>query len=151
MRWVISLLVAVLVGYSLSIVINASVSTATLVGFGIEVSLSDRLDMIVQEWVGLGTIYLPLYLMLHAICFWLLGLVLRNRAVTTVIARVTYAGMGAVSLMAFYLTFDAVMGSGGVVVASTRTTAGLFAHAATGAVSGLLFQLLNHGPNRQSY
>lgn len=46
MRWVISLLVAVLVGYSLSIVINASVSAATLVGFGIEVSLSDRLDMI---------------------------------------------------------------------------------------------------------
>ena len=81
MRWVISLLVAVLVGYSLSIVINVSVSAATLVGFGIEVSLSDRLDMIVKEWVGLGTIYLPLYLTLHAICFWLLGLVLRNRAV----------------------------------------------------------------------
>ena len=60
MRWVISLLVAVLVGYSLSIVINASVSAATLVGFGIEVSLSDRLDMIAKEWVGLGTIYLPL-------------------------------------------------------------------------------------------
>ena len=69
MRWVISLLVAVLVGYSLSIVINASVSAATLVGFGIEVSLSDRLDMISKEWVGLGTIYLPLYLILHAICF----------------------------------------------------------------------------------
>ena len=150
MRWVISLLVAVLVGYSLSIVINASVSATTLVGFGIEVSLSDRLDMISKEWVGLGTIYLPLYLILHAICFWLLGLVLRNRAVTTVVARVTYAGMGALSLIAFYLSFDAVMGSGGVVVASTRTIAGLFAHAATGAVSGFLFQLLNHGPNSQS-
>ena len=47
MRWVISL-VAVLVGYSLSIVINASVSAATLVGFGIEVGLSDRLDMIAK-------------------------------------------------------------------------------------------------------
>ena len=80
MRWVISLFAAVLVGYSLSIVINASVSAATLVGFGIEVSLSDRLDMIAKEWVGLGTVYLPLYLILHAICFWLLGLILRNRA-----------------------------------------------------------------------
>jgi|TARA_E500000178_G_scaffold146511_1_gene146063 hypothetical protein len=150
MRWVINLLVAVSVGYSLSIVINASVSASTLVGFGIEVSLSDRLDMISKDWVGLGTIYLPLYLILHAICFWLLGLVLRNRAVTTVIARVTYAVIGALSLMAFYLSFDAVMGSGGVVVASTRTMAGLFAHAATGAVSGFLFQFLNHGPNSQS-
>lgn len=150
MRWVISLLAAVLVGYSLSIVINVSVSAATLVGFGIEVSLSDRLDMIAKEWVGLGTVYLPLYLILHAICFWLLGLILRNWAVTTVIARATYAGIGALSLMTFYLTFDAVMGSGGVVVASTRTTAGLFAHAATGAVSGLLFQLLNHGSTGQS-
>ena len=143
MRWMKSLFVAVLVGYSLSILINASVSAATLVGFGIEVSPSDRLDMIAKEWMGLGTIYLPLYVLLHAICFWLLGLVLRNRALTTVVARATYAGVGALSLMAFYLTFDAVMGSGGVVVASTRTTTGLFAHAATGAVSGLLFQLLN--------
>ena len=150
MRWVISLLVAVLVGYSLSIVINASVSAATLVGFGIEVSLSDRLDMIAKEWVGLGTIYLPLYLILHAICFWLLGLVLRNRAMARVVARATYASVGALSLMVFYLSFDAVMGSGGVVVASTRTTVGLFAHAATGAVSGFLFQLLNHGSNSQS-
>ena len=150
MRWVISLLAAVLVGYSLSIVINASVSAATLVGFGIEVSLSDRLDMIAKEWVGLGTIYLPLYLILHAICFWLLGLVLRNRAMARVVARATYASVGALSLMAFYLSFDAVMGSGGVVVASTRTTVGLFAHAATGAVSGFLFQLLNHGSNSQS-
>lgn len=150
MRWLISLLVAVLVGYSLSIVINASVSAATLVGFGIEVSLSDRLDMIAKEWVGLGTIYLPLYLILHAICFWLLGLVLRNRAMARVVARATYASVGALSLMVFYLSFDAVMGSGGVVVASTRTTVGLFAHAATGAVSGFLFQLLNHGSNSQS-
>ena len=62
MRSVISLLVAVLVGYSLSIGINSTISAATLVGFGIEVSLSDRLDMIAKEWVGLGTIYLPLYL-----------------------------------------------------------------------------------------
>ena len=92
MRWVISLLVAVLVGFSLSIVINASVSAATLVGFGIEVSLSDRLDMITKDGAGLGTIYLPLYLVLHAICFWLLGLlVLRNRAVTMVVARATCA------------------------------------------------------------
>ena len=150
MRWVISLLVAVLVGYSLSIVINASVSAATLVGFGIEVSLSDRLGMIAKEWVGLGTIYLPLYLILHAICFWLLGLVLRNRAMAPAVARATYASVGALSLMVFYLSFDAVMGSGGVVVASTRTTVGLFAHAATGAVSGFLFQLLNHGSNSQS-
>ena len=130
--------------------INASVSAATLVGFGMDVSLSDRLDMIAKEWVGLGTVYLPLYLILHAICFWLLGLILRNRAVTTVIARATYAGIGALSLMTFYLTFDAVMGAGGVGVASTRTTAGLFAHAATGGVSGLLFQLLNHGSTGQS-
>ena len=84
-----------------------------------------------------------MYLVLHAVCFWLLGRLLRNIALTTVVARVTYAGIGALSLMAFYLTFDAVMGSGGVVVASTRTTAGLLAHAATGAVAGALFQWLS--------
>ena len=148
MRSVISLLVAVLVGYSLSIGINSTISAATLVGFGIEVSLSDRLDMIAKEWVGLGTIYLPLYLVLHAVCFWLLGRVLRGAVLTTVVARASYAGIGAMSLMAFYLTFDAVMGSGGVVVASTRTTAGLIANGATGAVSGFLFQWLSTAPGQ---
>ena len=143
MRSVISLVVAVSVGYSLSIVINSLVSAATLVGFGIEVSLSDRLGMIVKEWVGLGTIYLPLYLVLHVVSFWLLGRALRNKALTTVVECAAYAGAGALSLMALYLTFDAVMGSGGVVVASTRTTAGLLANTATGAVSGLLFWLLS--------
>ena len=139
MRSVTSLLVAVLVGYSLSIVINASMSAATLVGFGIEVSVLDILDIIAQEWVGMGTIYLPLYLVLHAACFWLLGRLLRDMVLTTVATRAAFAGVGALSLMAFYLTLDAVMGSGGVVVASTRTTVGLFAHAATGAASGFLF------------
>ncbi|MGB1273829.1 MAG: hypothetical protein ACPH2M_04245 [Luminiphilus sp.] len=148
MRSMISLLVAVLVGYSLSIGINSTISAATLVGFGIEVSLSDRLDMIAKEWVGLGTIYLPLYLVLHAVCFWLLGRLLRGAVLTTVVARASYAGIGAMSLMAFYLTFDAVMGSGGVVVASTRTTAGLLAHGATGAVSGVLFQWLSTAPGQ---
>ena len=148
MRSVISLLVAVLVGYSLSIGINSTISAATLVGFGIEVSLSDRLDMIAKEWVGLGTIYLPLYLVLHAVCFWLLGRLLRGVVLTTVVARASYAGIGAMSLMAFYLTFDAVMGSGGVVVASTRTTAGLLANGATGAVSGFLFQWLSTVPGQ---
>lgn len=148
MRSVISLLVAVLVGYSLSIGINSTISAATLVGFGIEVSLSDRLDMIAKEWVGLGTIYLPLYLVLHAVCFWLLGRLLRGVVLTTVVARASYAGIGAMSLMAFYLSFDAVMGSGGVVVASTRTTAGLLANGATGAVSGFLFQWLSTAPGQ---
>ena len=142
MRWMISLLVAVLVGYSLSIVINASVIASTLVGFGIEVSLSDRPDMIVKEWVGLGTIYLPLYLILHATCFWLLGLVLGNRVVTIVVARATYGGLGALSLMAFYLTFDAVMGSSGVDAASTRITAGLVAHAAKRSGLGRLIPVV---------
>ena len=150
MSWLISLLVAILAGYSLSIVINASVSAATSVGFGIEVSLSHGMDMIAKECVGLGYIYMSLYLVLHATCFWLLSHVL-NRAVTTVIARATYVSLGALSLMAFNLTFDTVMGSGGAVIASTLTTAGLLAHAETGTVSGLLFQLLISGLDQADY
>ena len=67
--WVISLFVAVLVGYSVGIVTNASVSAAKMPGFDIEVSLSDQLNMIIQQWVGLGTIYPPLYLVLHVVFF----------------------------------------------------------------------------------
>lgn len=53
--------------------------------------------------------------------------------------------------MAFNLTFDTVMRSGGVVIASTLTTAGLLAHATTGAVSGLQFQLLISGLDQADY
>ena len=72
MRLIANLLIAVLVGYTLSILINTSVSAATLVGFGIEVSLKDRFDMIVTEWMGLATLYLPIYLVVQSAAFLLL-------------------------------------------------------------------------------
>jgi hypothetical protein len=143
MRSVISLVLAVLVGYSLSIVINASVSAATLVGFGIEISTVERVDMIFKEWIGLGSVYLPIYFILHAASFWGLGRVASVTGLGYLSTATAYAVVGSLSLLALYLGFDAVMGSGGVVVASTRTLEGLFAHAATGAVSGYSYHRLS--------
>jgi hypothetical protein len=147
MRSVISLVLAVLVGYSLSIVINASVSAATLVGFGIEISAAERVDMIFKEWIGLGSVYLPIYFVLHAVSFWVLGRVASVTGLVSLSNATAYALLGSLSLLALYLGFDAVMGSGGVVVASTRSFEGLFAHAATGAVSGFLFHRLGAQPD----
>jgi len=132
----------VLMGYTLSILINTSVSAATLVGFGIEVSLSDRFDMIVTEWMGLATLYLPIYLVVQTGAFLLLLRLVRSGQYQRLTLRGLYTAVGALSLMAVYLAFDTALGQSGVLVASGRTTAGLLAHSATGAVSGLVFCLL---------
>ncbi|MDA8589920.1 hypothetical protein N9N10_02060 [Luminiphilus sp.] len=141
MRLIANLLIAVLVGYTLSILINTSVSAATLVGFGIEVSLKDRFDMIVTEWMGLATLYLPIYLVVQSAAFLLLLRVVRSGQYPLLALRGLYSAVGALSLMAVYLAFDTALGQSGVLVASGRTTAGLIAHSATGAVSGLIFCL----------
>ncbi|MGI9298892.1 MAG: hypothetical protein ACR2PD_00520 [Luminiphilus sp.] len=142
MRLIANLLIAVLLGYTLSILINTSVSAATLVGFGIEVSLNDRFDMIVTEWMGLATLYLPIYLVVQSVAFLLLLRLARSGQYQRLTLRGLYTAVGGLSLMAVYLAFDTALGQSGVLVASGRTTAGLLAHSATGAVSGLIFCLL---------
>ena len=127
--------------------INSTVSAATLVGFGIEVSLGDRIQMTATEWMGLAGTYLPIYLGLHVIIFLLLHRVLKNRngsvAPNTARRRIIFAITGAVSLFLVYVGFDQAMGLGGVLVASGRTLGGLLANVATGAVSGLIFATLS--------
>lgn len=143
MRLLFIVSVAATLGYTLSVVINSSVSAATLVGFGIDVSLSDRLDMVSSEWLGLSASYLPLYLLLKATVFLVLHRVLANVTVS-VIARYAYFCMaGALSLMALYAVLDAAMGLSGVLVASSRTLGGLLSHSATGIVSGAVFVYLS--------
>jgi hypothetical protein len=61
--------------------------------------------------------------------------------------RWVFAVAGALSLMTLYLTFDRVLGSSGVLVASTRTTSGLLLQMGSGAVSGFLFCLLRQRNN----
>ena len=61
MRSLIIAIVAATVGYTLSVIINSTVSAATLVGFGIEVGLGDRIQMTATEWTGLAGTYLPIY------------------------------------------------------------------------------------------
>ena len=54
MRSLIIAIVAATVGYTLSVIINSTVSAATLVGFGIDVGLGDRIHMTATEWTGLA-------------------------------------------------------------------------------------------------
>lgn len=145
MRLFIIAVFAATIGYTLSVVINSTVSAATLAGFGIEVALGDRAQMVTSEWLGLAGTYLPIYVGLHAIVFLLLNYVL-NRPHTTHLSgamwRALFAVAGAGSLLLLYVGFDAAMGLSGVLVASGRTFVGLSAHVATGALSGLIFAWL---------
>lgn len=143
MRSLIIAIVAATVGYTLSVIINSTVSAATLVGFGIEVSLGDRIQMTATEWTGLAGTYLPIYVGLHTVIFLLVHrfLAKRSQSPDSSLARrrMVFAVAGALSLLLLYIAFDTAMGLSGVLVASGRTLGGLMAHVATGVVSGLIF------------
>ena len=151
MRSLIIAIVAATIGYTLSVIINSTVSAATLVGFGIEVGLGDRVQMTVTEWTGLAGTYLPIYLGLHAVIFLLVHRFLSNRGnalnSNSASRHSVFAAAGAMSLLLLYIGFDTAMGLSGVLVASGRTLGGLIANVATGAVSGLIFATFTNSPS----
>jgi hypothetical protein len=150
MRSLIIAIVAATIGYTLSVIINSTVSAATLVGFGIEVGLGDRIQMTATEWIGLAGTYLPIYVGLHTVIFLLVHRFLPNISQSSdsnfASRRIVFAVSGAVSLLLLYIAFDTAMGLSGVLVASGRTLGGLIAHVATGAVSGLIFATFTNRP-----
>lgn len=151
MRSLIIAIVAATVGYTLSVIINSTVSAATLVGFGIEVGLGDRIQMAATEWVGLASTYLPIYVGLHVVLFLLLHRFFPSRSESSepnlASRHFVFAAVGALSLLLLYIGFDTAMGLSGVLVASGRTLGGLIAHVATGAVSGLIFATFTNSPS----
>lgn len=151
MRSLIIAIVAATVGYTLSVIINSTVSAATLVGFGIEVGLGDRVQMTATEWTGLAGTYLPIYVGLHTVIFLLVHRFLPNKSQSSDSSlahrRIVFAVVGALSLLLLYIAFDTAMGLSGVLVASGRTLGGLIAHVATGAVSGLIFATFTNSPS----
>lgn len=150
MRSLIIAIVAATVGYTLSVIINSTVSAATLVGFGIDVGLGDRIHMTATEWTGLAGTYLPIYVGLHTVIFLLVHrfLAKRDQSSDSNLAsrRMVFAVAGALSLLLLYIAFDTAMGLSGVLVASGRTLGGLIAHVATGVVSGLIFATFTNNP-----
>ena len=150
MRSLIIAIVAATVGYTLSVIINSTVSAATLVGFGIEVGLGDRIHMTATEWAGLAGTYLPIYVGLHTVIFLLVHRFLAKRSQSSdsnlASRRMVFAVAGALSLLLLYIAFDTAMGLSGVLVASGRTLGGLMAHVATGVVSGLIFATFTNSP-----
>ena len=150
MRSLIIAIVAATIGYTLSVIINSTVSAATLVGFGIEVGLGDRVQMTATEWTGLAGTYFPIYVGLHTVIFLLVHRFLAKRSQSPdsnlASRRMVFAVAGALSLLLLYIAFDTAMGLSGVLVASGRTLGGLIAHVATGAVSGLIFATFTNRP-----
>ena len=151
MRSLIIAIVAATIGYTLSVIINSTVSAATLVGFGIEVGLGDRVQMTATEWTGLAGTYLPIYVGLHTVIFLLVHRFLPNKSQSSdanlAHRRIVFAVVGALSLLLLYIAFDTAMGLSGVLVASGRTLGGLIAHVSTGAVSGLIFATFTNSPS----
>lgn len=151
MRSLIIAIIAATIGYTLSVIINSTVSAATLVGFGIEVGLGDRVQMTVTEWTGLAGTYLPIYVGLHTVIFLLIHRfsAIRSQSSGSSLASrpIVFAVVGALSLLLLYIGFDAAMGLSGVLVASGRTLGGLIANVATGAVSGLIFATFTNSPS----
>ena len=147
MRLLINAVFAATVGYTLSVLINSSVSAATLVGFVIEVTIGYRFQMFATEWLGLASTYLLIYVLLHTVVFLLVNHFVCNaresRISNPAMVHALFAIAGALSLLFVYMGLDTAMGLSVVLVASVRTVGCLMAHVATGAASGLIFSRLS--------
>ena len=142
MRIAIALCLSILVGYSASIAANSTVSAATLVSFGVNVSLTDRLGMIKSEWLGLGATYLPIYFGLMTCLLLLLRWVIRQRPWSPLVTVCAYGAVSGSGLVAFILIFERMMGVEGALLASTRQLSGLVVQFGCAALTGLCFGAL---------
>jgi hypothetical protein len=110
MRLLINAVFAATVGYTLSVLINSSVSAATLVGFGIEVTIGDRFQMFATEWLGLASTYLLIYVLLHTVVFLLVNHFAYNadepRVSNPATGHALFAIAGALSLLLVYMGLD---------------------------------------------
>lgn len=142
MPTVLVLCLSILVGYTASVMANSTASAATLISFGVEVSMADRLQMMSSEWSGLATTYLPIYLIL--MCCLLLPLRWFERRGTwkSELRYVAYTAVTGIGLLLFILGFEQLMGVEGALLASTRDTSGLIVQLFCGALTGVSFAAL---------
>jgi len=152
MRVAIALCLSILVGYSASIAVNSTASAATLVSFGINVSLTDRLGMIKSEWLGLGATYLPIYFGLMTCVLLLFRRLLRGQSWSSLTTYCVYGVVSGSGLVVFILIFEQVMGVEGALLASTRQLSGLVIQFGCAALTGLCFKALlgRLGPSSSS-
>lgn len=142
MRVAIALCLSILVGYSASIAANSTASAATLVSFGVNVSLTDRLGMIRSEWLGLGATYLPIYFVLMTCLLSLFRRLSRGQSWSSLMTHYIYSGASGLGLVVFILMFERVMGVEGALLASTRQLSGLVVQFGCAALTGLCFSAL---------
>ncbi len=142
MRVAIALCLSILVGYSASIAANSSASAATLVSFGVEVTLADRLGMIRSEWLGLGATYLPIYFVLMTCLLLLFRRLLRGLSWSPLMTYCVYGAVSGSGLIVFILSFEQMMGVEGALLASTRQLRGLVVQFGCAALTGLCFSAL---------
>ena len=142
MRIAVALCLSILVGYSASIAANSTASAATLVSFGVEVTLADRLGMIRSEWLGLGATYLPIYFVLMTCLLSLFRRLLRGQSWSSLMTHCVYGAVSGLGLVLFILIFEQVMGVEGALLASTRQLSGLVVQFGCAALTGLCFSAL---------
>ena len=142
MRIAVALCLSILVGYSASIAANSAASAATLVSFGVEVTLTDRLGMMRSEWLGLGATYLPIYFVLMTCLLLLFRRLTRGQSWSTLTTYCAYGAVSGCGLVVFILIFEQVMGVEGALLASTRHPSGLVVQFGCAALTGLCFSAL---------
>lgn len=141
MRVAIALCLSILVGYSASIAANSTASAATLVSFGVEVTLADRLGMIRSEWLGLGATYLPIYFVLMTCLLLLFRRLIRGQSWSPLMTHCVYSAVSGLGLVVFIRIFEQVTAEG-ALLASTRQLSGLAIQFGCAALTGLCFSAL---------
>mgnify|MGYP003121371637 FL=1 len=140
-RAIKAFLPAVLVAYLLASVIFTQTILATVHGFGLDVSLAQRLAATGHDILGMASSYLPLLLVALLIALpvaaGLTRLLPTKRGLLFTLAGFT-------AVVTLHVTLKLVLGVSGIAV--TRTVAGLVGQGLAGALGGYVYHYLSRKP-----
>ncbi|MDT8321037.1 MAG: hypothetical protein RQ826_10980 [Xanthomonadales bacterium] len=130
-------LLSLIAGYALASVIATQSVVARLQEMGVDVAFMDRLDMTLKDLQGLAGSLLPMLAFGYLIAF-LTAALLSHRKPSW--RTPLFALAGAAALVSIHLMLNMAFGVTPIAVA--RTSGGLLAQAAAGAVGAWLFAYL---------
>lgn len=138
MRTVIAFILAIVVATLAGTVVSTQDVLARLAELGAPVSLSERLTMTAQDFVGMGPAYGIVMTLAFLIAFTVAWLVIR---MAPPLRLAGYALAGAAAVAIALQTMIAVFGT--VPIAGARDIYGFSAMVAGGALAGLAFALVS--------
>ncbi len=144
MKKVAAFLAGLTTTYVIAVVLVSQLNIARVTELGYAVGLSDRIAMVLHDWVGMLGAYLPL-MAIALLIAWVITALVVSRFVPS--SAALYALAGFTGMLALHLILHAVFQM--TPVAPTRTLFGLISQGVAGALGGYLYFRFAYGESSQ--